>query len=237
MVMLQLRAAATLRTSGKQNEAARAERFAARTRLILEEPKATRHMHALTRALYESSSTEVLLDRALEGAMSLVRAEIGNVQLSELLNGRLRIGAHCGFDGEFLEYFAVVEDDRSACGRAASRGSQTVIVDVDKDPAFAPHREIAAASRFRAVQSTPLVDPTGRLRGVISTHYRHPHRPRSHDLELMQWYAEHVGAALADRHSEPTALYEAIVALHAKSAELRSDAAILLNHSADAFTA
>ncbi len=144
--------------------------------------------------------TGVLFEGALEGALALIGGDRGNIQIRELSNGSLRIVAHCGFGTKFLEYFAIVEDDTSACGRAATERLQTVIIDVREDPAFEPHREIAASSRVRAVQSTPLVDTAGHVRGVISTHYRHPHRPGSRDLQLMQWYAEHVGAALARRH-------------------------------------
>jgi len=108
-----------------------------------------------------------------------------------------RIATSCGFDSEFLQYFAVVHDNSSACGRAAREGSQTVIADVHDDPGFAPHREIAAASRFRAVQSTPIVDPDGRLHGVISTHFRDRHHPEPVQMQLLHWYSERVGAALA----------------------------------------
>ena len=100
-----------------------------------------------------------------------------------------------------------------------------MIVDVKYDPAFAPHRGIAAASRFRAVQSTPLVDSLGRLHGVISTHFRRPHRPSRRDLQLMQWYAEHVAAALAQQRNHPTTLHEATAALHQRTAALHDTAA------------
>jgi hypothetical protein len=74
----------------------------------------------------------------------------GNLQLVNRAAGGLRIVAEHGFGSEFLEYFAVVDDDRSACGRAAEFGAQTVIADVMTDPGFAPHRAIAAASGFRS---------------------------------------------------------------------------------------
>lgn len=229
---LHSRAAAILRANRMHSEAARADQFAARIRLTLDEPKETRRMHALAEAVRDSPDTSVLFKRALEGALALIGGDRGNIQTRELTNGSLRIAAQCGFDSEFLEYFAIVEDDTSACGRAATARSQTVIIDVREDPAFEPHREIAAASRFRAVQSTPLVDPTGRVRGVISTHYRHPHRPGSRDLQLIQWYAERVGAALGNRPDHATAVHEATAALQAKTADLHGGAAARINHSA-----
>ncbi len=231
VVRLQSRAARTLRANGRDSEADRAQQFAARSRLILDDPQATRQMHALTRGLSEISHTNLLLERALGGAMSLIGGDFGNVQICDPANGSLRIAAESGFGSEFLDYFAVVEDDGSACGRAAHQRSQTVIVDVNQDAAFTPHREIAAASRFRAVQSTPVVDPTGRLRGVISTHYRRPHYPSGRDLQLILWYAEYVGAALARQEETSITGYEVSAALLARTADLHDQAAARINNS------
>ena len=58
-------------------------------------------------------------------------------------------------------YFAVVDDGHSACGRAARASAQAAIADVTADAGLAPHRDVAAASGFRAVQSEPLVSPPG----------------------------------------------------------------------------
>ena len=230
----QSRAAAIFRANRMGSEAARAEQFAARLRLMLDEPKATSRMHGLTQDLYDAPHAASILERALEGAMALIGGDFGNVQLSDLTNGRLRIAAQHGFGQEFLDYFAIVEDDTSACGRAASQHVQTVIVDVNRDPAFAPHRAIASASRFRAVQSTPLVDPTGRLRGVISTHFRRAQQPSSRDLQLIQWYAEHVASALADRQNRSIPLHELTAALHGRTAALHDTAAVRIDESARA---
>lgn len=232
MVVVHLRSAAILRANGRTSEATRVEQFALRTRLRLDEPRAVRRMHALIETVYESSHAGRLLEHALEGAIELIGADFGNVQLRSPTNGGLRIATHSGFDREFLEYFARVEDDTSACGRAASQRAQMVIFDVNEDSAFAPHRKIAAAARFRAVQSTPVIDPTGRLRGVISTHHRRCHKPSDGDLQLVQWYAEHVGIALARQRNGGSATYEATGGLHAQTADLHDAAAACLNGSA-----
>lgn len=168
-----------------------------RGRLLLDEPRATQRMLSLSRDLEQALDLPVLLDRALEGAMTLLGTDLGNIQLRQPDSGALTIATSSGFDSEFLEYFAVVADDSSACGRAAQRGSQTVIVDVREDDGFAAHREIAASSGFRAVQSTPILDPAGRLHGVVSTHFRHLYRPSPSQLQLIGWFGERIGAALA----------------------------------------
>jgi GAF domain-containing protein len=127
---------------------------------------------------------------------------MGNLQLVGAL-GTLRIVTQHGFGDDFLEHFAVVDGDGSACGRALRHRAQTAITDVRADPGFAPHRRIAAASGFRAVQSTPLVGPDGRVWGIVSTHFRGTRELPARDLQLMEWYGEHVGAVLARQAGAP----------------------------------
>ena len=136
-----------------------------------------------------------VLEEGLEDALSLLHADRGNVQIVDPLTGSLVLVLQTGFSDEFLDYFAVVQDDGSACGRAASQHAQTVIGDVNADPGFARHREIAAASRFRAVNSTPLVDLNGQLVGVLSTHYPRPYVSPAQDLRLMRRLGELIGQA------------------------------------------
>ncbi len=177
--------------------ARRAEHFASCVRFSLDEPEAMRRMHHVTRRLRDVPSVSGLLPGVLEGALALTGADFGNVQIFNPATGVLEIAAHTGFSAEFLEYFAAVDDEHSACGRAARTGAQTVIIDVGTDPGFTPHRAIAAATGFRSVQSTPLLDYSGRLIGMVSTHFRRPCRPSDRDLQVLEYYGDFAGEALA----------------------------------------
>lgn len=190
-----------LRALGREDLARRADKFAAWIRFDLDEPIAARRLYTVTKDLREVPRLGLLFGKALDGALSLAGADRGNIQILDPVSSSLTIAAQHGFGAEFLDYFAVVDDDRSACGRAAKERAQTVIVDVDTDASFAPHRAIAAASRFRAVQSTPLVDQTGRLLGVVSTHYPRPYRPSERGLQVMKRYGELVGQIIANHLS------------------------------------
>src|SRR5215469_167727 len=189
-----------LRGMGCEDLARRADQFAAWVRFDLDEPQASRRLHAAAKELRGLSRPGLLFAKALEGALSLGRADRGNLQLVNPATGSLVIVAEHGFGAEFLEYFAAVDDDRSACGRAAKRHAQTVIVDVMTDPGFAPHRAIAEASGFRAVLSTPLIDRDGRLIGVVSTHYPRPYCPSGRDRQVMERYGQMAGWVM-DEHS------------------------------------
>jgi GAF domain-containing protein len=187
-----------MRASGNHHFALKAGRSAAWLRFSLRDPRAVQRFYQVTRSLRDVSPMRALLAQALEGALSLLAADRGNLQVIDPETGALGIAVQQGFAGEFLEYFALVDDDRAACGRAACwraarNGVQVVIADVSTDPGFAPHRAIAATSGFRAVQSTPLVDRASRLPGVVSTHYSRPYRPSDSDLWIIQRYGELVG--------------------------------------------
>jgi hypothetical protein len=174
-----------------------AERLVSWVRFGLADPDALWRLHALAHDLREAREPASVALASLEGAMSLCGTAFGNLQVRDAVTGSLRIAAQCRFTPDFLEYFAIVDDDTSACGRAAAEGSQTVIADVGADPGFAAHREIAAAAGFRAVQSTALVDPAGCLVGVLSTHFPGAHRPAARTLQMIRLYAGLVAEALA----------------------------------------
>jgi hypothetical protein len=187
-----------LRELGRADLARQAEQFAGWIRFDLDEPLLARRLYAVTKDLREIPELGLLLAKALERVLELAGADRGNIQVLDPATGSLRIAAQYGFGAEFLDHFAVVDDDRSACGRAAKRRAQTVIVDVNADASFAPHRDIAASSGFRAVLSTPLTERTGRLLGVISTHYPRPHSPSARDLEVLKRYGHLVGQMMTN---------------------------------------
>jgi len=160
-------------------------------------PQVAQVVHETLRESPAAPTLGTLLDEVLEFALTLLRAERGNVQLVDPATGALRIAVQRGFGPEFMEYFATVADDGSACGRAAQQHAQVVITDVATDPGFAPHREIALASGFRAVQSTPLVNRAGHLVGMLSTHYPRPAAPPPRDLQIVSRFGALVGESLS----------------------------------------
>jgi hypothetical protein len=191
------KSAGLLRTCGRAERARRVERFAAWARFDLDEPLVARQLYLAAAGLRQIRQLEQLAGHVLEKVLSLARADRGNVQLADPDSGALRIIAQHGFDERFLDHFTEVGDDGSACGRAARRHAQLVITDVLVDRDFEPHREIAASSGFRAVQSTPLADKEGRLVGVVSTHYARPYAPPARDMRIIKRYADLAGRVLA----------------------------------------
>lgn len=120
---------------------------------------------------YVPAEACIMVDTALDAAISATGADMGNVQLS--CPEGLRIVAHRGFERPFLDFFVVV-DDRSAasCGEAKKTGRRIVVPDVPSDPIFVgtAAEEVMAKASVRSVQSTPLVGQSGQLLGMLNTH-------------------------------------------------------------------
>jgi hypothetical protein len=110
--------AARLRALGRKDLAQRAEQFAAWIRFDLNEPRAARRLYTVTTDLREVSRLGSLFAKVLEGALTLSGADRGNVQILNPVTGSLRIVARSGLGADFLDYFAMVDDEgRRAAGR------------------------------------------------------------------------------------------------------------------------
>lgn len=121
----------------------------------------------------------------LDDVLEACGAHKGNIQLVDG-QGNLRIVASFGFDHRFLDFFAVVHTEGTACGAALKHGRQIVVTDVASSAIFAgtDAGEVLLSADCRAVQSTPLMHE-GRVYGMISTHWRRPWMPRLVELRAL----------------------------------------------------
>jgi PAS domain S-box-containing protein len=159
-------------------------------RRLAAELEAMSRLHALSTRLLSATDLGTALEDVLENAVLTCGADFGNVQLYNPKSGALEITAQRGFRQDFLDHFRRVRvDDDSACARAMQGGERIIIEDVELDPAYEPHRPIAAAAGYRAVQSTPIKSRGGSVLGMLSTHFRMPHRPSERDERLLDLYA------------------------------------------------
>lgn len=169
-------------------------------------------LHEFSTRLLASPELQPLLEEALHATITLQNADFGSVQLYDPQTQALEIVAQHGLPQDFVEYFSRVHEGTAACGRALQQRARVIIEDVQTDAGFAPHRQIAAAADFRAVQSAPLFSRSGEPLGMISTHFRQPHRPSERDLRLTDLYARQAAEMIERKRAEE--------ALHKTQAEL-----------------
>jgi PAS domain S-box-containing protein len=170
-------------TMRKQAEAAGREaesRFAA-------EAAALARLNELSSRLWRMPSLNEGLKEMLHATVSLLGADMGNIQLME---GRtLRIVAQQGFGAAFLDYMreASLEND-SACARAFRSSAAVMIEDVEADEGYAPLRPVARQAGYRAVFSTPLIGHDGDTLGMVTVHFGSPHCLSDQDRHRLTLY-------------------------------------------------
>jgi PAS domain S-box-containing protein len=165
-------------------------------------------LHALGKRLLATRNLRHALDEVLDAAIALLDADYGNIQLYDSTKKGLEIVVQRGFPPAFLDFFKLVSaDDDCACGHALRSGERIIIEDVQTNDEYVNLRDIAAAAGYRAVQSTPLLTAGGEMLGMLSTHFRSPHRPSEHQLRVLDLYVLQA-IELVDRLRKEQALRE-----------------------------
>ena len=178
-----------------------------KTRLAAE-LAATTNLQPIRARLFRETGLENLLPELLHAAIEVCGADFGNIQVANPANGALRIAVQSGFRPEFLFYFKEVRSADSACGSARERGARVIVEDVAADPIFAGSqaREVMLQAECRAVQSTPLRGGSGKVLGMLSTHYRTSRRPTGSQLQALDVVAEQASQVLEAAQVEPVLL-------------------------------
>ena len=159
-------------------------------------------LHEFSTHLLSLDELQPVIEEVLDATIALQHADFGNIQLYNPEAQWLEIVAQRGFHQEFLQHFRIVSDGDAACGRAMKLRERIIIEDVEVDSDFGPHRQIAASAGFRAVQSTPLLTRGRELLGVLSTHFRRPHRPSLRELRFTDLYARQLAEILERKRAQ-----------------------------------
>lgn len=151
-----------------------------------------------SRGAFRRPFTTTLLAGILDVVIEGTRADMGNIQLFDPKTGCLVIHVHRGFHEPFLEFFNRVHQGHAACGTALRTAHRVIVPDVAGSAVVfnSDCVEVLLDAHVRAVQSTPIVGRSGRIWGVLSTHYRNVNRPSPTDLQLIDYYAGWAAALL-----------------------------------------
>ncbi len=97
---------------------------------------------------------------------------------------------------------------------------RTIVEDVEHSETFvsAPGLAVMLHAGARAVQSTPLVSSSGKILGIVSTHFAEPHRPDERELQLMDLLARQAADYLQRKQAEESLLRTAQELAHSSRA-------------------
>ena len=139
------------------------------------------------RLRYQNKMLSMILERVLRHT----GASMGNIQILDPQSGRLSLQVQRGFSTAFLQFFETVEAGHGACGVALQTGRRQVVPDILASGLFTDGAtlEVLLDANVRAVQSTPLIDKSGRVIGVLSTHHRTPREIDLEELRIVDYFA------------------------------------------------
>ena len=172
-----------------------------------------RLLHKLSIELIQEDGTSGLYKKIVEAAVAIMGSQYASMQMlyPEPENiGKLRLLATSGFSPEAEKFWEwVYFHTGSSCG-AALRAQKRVIVTDFRTCEFmqhAPTLPIFLEAGILAAQSTPLYSRTGKLLGMISTHWSYPYNPPQRVLNLLDILARQA-ADLIERTQCAEALRE-----------------------------
>ena len=166
-----------------------------------------RRLQEISTRLIREGDVQALLDEILDAAVEIMDAPMGNMQLLDSETGELALYSQRGFSPDFHKQFARVDGaSQTACGLALARRQRVTDHDVRENDLYrGSDREATLAAGIRAVQSTPMTSRSGRVLGMLSTHWDRPHDPPAERLGLLDLLARQ-GADLIERARTEEAL-------------------------------
>jgi GAF domain-containing protein len=175
---------------------------------------AARRLQAVSTQMIQEGNVETLYEQILDAAVAIMQSDFASIQVlspERGAEGELRLLRHRGSKPQAARFWEWVRPaSESTCGVALRTGQRVVVSDVRACGLMAGSDDLETYRQTgsRAVQTTPLVSRGGQVLGMISTHWRRPHRPSQRDLRLLDVLARQA-AELLERWRTEEALKEA----------------------------
>lgn len=175
---------------------------------------ATRQLQRISTELFGEQDVQSIHAKLLDAAAAIMGSDFASIQVlhpERGEHGELHLLGHRGFTPETAKFWEwVTLDSASTCGAALRTGERVVVADITRCEFMDGTEDLKAHQEtgIRAVQTTPLVSRSGRLLGMISTHWREPHEPSDSALQRLDVLARQA-ADLLERAENEAALRRA----------------------------
>ncbi len=173
-----------------------------------------RQLQRVSGQLIREGNLHALYEQILDAAIAVMRSDMGSMQMLVPARNALQLIAWKGFDPASAAFWEWVRaDSGSSCGAALDRAERIIVPDVEASDFMAGTENLEEYRRsgIRAVQSTPLVSRSGRVVGMISTHWRTPQQPTEHNLRLLDVLARQAADLIERKQAEAAAAHLAAI--------------------------
>jgi PAS domain S-box-containing protein len=195
-------------------ERKRAEEAVRESKAQLEEDLAdTKLLQRISAEFLHEDNIQALYEKIVDAAAQIMHSEYASMQMfhPERGSGELQLLAFRGFNPEAAKFWEWVSvSGSSTCGEALRTGQRVIVPDMEKCDYMQGTEDLAVylQTGVHACQTTPLFSRSGKLVGMISTHWRELHQPSERDLRLWDILARQA-ADLIERKQAEEALHKA----------------------------
>ncbi len=173
--------------------------------------------------LVSEDDINTLYREILATAIAITGADAGTVQMLDDRTQDLCFLASQGIESAIIEHFARVNvSSDTSCGRALRKGTR-IFVDFDAPDIPDPDSSMRlhAEAGLLCAQSTPLISRTGKLIGMMSTHWRTRHQPSDSPKERLRQRESQLLDLLARQATDIIEQRQTTLALRDREAQLR----------------
>jgi PAS domain S-box-containing protein len=147
----------------------------------------TQRLRELGARLVTEGDIQTLYQEILSTAIALTRADAGRVQIFDAATQELVLLATQGFDQTMNEHFYRMDaSSNTPCGMSLRNGDRSFIdfnVPQSEDPDGSMQMHVKAG--YLCGQSTPLITRSGKLIGMVSTHWHEQHPSCERELRFL----------------------------------------------------
>lgn len=169
----------------------------------------TKLLQSVSAQLLIEENTEALYEKILDAAVEIMDSQYGSMQMlypERGPRGELRLLSFRGFNAEAAKFWEWVscESGASTCAAALRTGKRETAVDVEKCDYMAGTEDLAIflQTGIHASQTTPLFSRSGKMLGMISTHWSKPHEPSERSLHLLDILAREAADLIERKQAE-----------------------------------
>jgi two-component sensor histidine kinase/PAS domain-containing protein len=166
------------------------------TELLAQQLADMTRLHELTTRLIENQDPLPVLEEVLQAVIDLQNADCGVFMLYDAACDDLHPAVSIGLSDDYLHLLDRVPPGLGGNDTALLQRRPVIVEDVCAEPLYTSHPEVAEQGGYRALYSTPLLNPTGDVLGTITVYFVGPHRPTDREMRLVELYARHAAGAV-----------------------------------------
>jgi len=168
----------------------------------------TKLLQEISAQLIEPGDEDALYAKIVDAVAAIMQSDYATMQMLHPERGphaELRLLASRGLTPEGVKVWERVRfNTNSTCGQALRTGKRAIAADVQTSDFLAgtDGMTLLLQADIHAAQSTPLYSRSGKLMGMISSHWRKAHTPTDRDLRMLDILARQAADLIERKRGE-----------------------------------